>query len=150
VTIGFTGTQKGMTTQQEETVLYLLTPTASAQEEFHHGDCVGADLQAAEIAHGLGYKIISHPPINDSRRGWYEHNDVILPPKEYMLRNEDIADASETMIATPSTYGERNHSGTWATIRRARARKRLIYIVWPDGLYRIEQPDGSVKNGESP
>lgn len=70
--VGFTGTQLGMTGFQIEELTKLLMATTITQ--FHHGDCIGADEQAHEIAKALGIPVAIHPPINPSKRafckGW--------------------------------------------------------------------------------
>ena len=42
--IGFTGTQKGMTTAQAYSFIELIS--GMEIDEFHHGDCIGADYNA--------------------------------------------------------------------------------------------------------
>jgi hypothetical protein len=126
--IGFTGTSRGMTEPQRKTVAELLEPGA----EFHHGDCVGADAQAAAIARSFGCKLHCHPPEKMQARA-FVHSDVVAPPKPFLERNHDIVDASELMIATPNTVVEVLRSGTWATIRYARRKQTPLLIVWPDG-----------------
>jgi hypothetical protein len=45
---------------------------AGSSGELHHGDCVGADSEAHDIADACGYNIVLHPPTNYSERAWCE------------------------------------------------------------------------------
>lgn len=98
---------------------------------FHHGDCVGSDSMAHELASLRGFDIVVHPPTDPKHRA-HRIGDVEEDPRPYLERNHAIVDAVSTMIATPDGE-ERLRSGTWATVRYARKRKRAIYIVFPAG-----------------
>jgi hypothetical protein len=139
VKLGFTGTQEGATLKQVEAFSkffgkYLV-------DEFHHGDCVGADAQAHSIACSWHTKnIIIHPPIKTVKRAYCEklytfdekHTTiVILEPKDYLDRNKDIVDACDVLIACPKTSKEELRSGTWSTVRYARKRNKKIIILEP-------------------
>ena len=132
--IGFTGTQFGMTTRQCDTIVSLLKEQKPI--EAHHGDCIGADKDFHIIATYLGIKIIIHPPVISYKRAYCEGN-VILPEKSYLVRNHDIVDSCDEMIACPKGYKEELRSGTWATVRYAMKVRKSITIVFPDG--RIEK-----------
>lgn len=134
--VGFTGTQKGMTTDQRDVLTNLLVCSNST---FHHGDCVGADEEADAIARKAGFRIHLHPPINDSKRAFCGNaDDMREPPKPYMERNEDIVAVSGILFATPSGPEDQNpRSGTWATIRRAIKRGIVVIIIMPDGSARL-------------
>jgi hypothetical protein len=106
--------------------------------EFHHGDCKGADVQAATIAYKLGYYIECHPPINPKHRGWFEHNDLINPEYGYIIRDQHIVNDTRILIACPHTPYEIVRSETWTTVRYARTLKRPIYIIKPDGTVEHE------------
>ena len=69
--IGFTGTRYGMTVAQRRTLRSLLANGAG--REFHHGDCVGADAEAHDIAVALGIEPVIHPPVIDILRAmsWF-------------------------------------------------------------------------------
>ena len=128
--IGFTGTQNGMTEAQivsvTDTLLWL------DKLEFHYGDCLGADVQAAEIAKEQGYIIVGHPPINEYKRAFF-FNNMTRTAKTFIERNHDIVDAVEVLIAAPKTAREQHRSGTWATIRYAKRNDVKIIIINPDG-----------------
>lgn len=133
--VGFTGTQKGMTNLQERTTRRILSRLLVKWEgkgRFHHGDCIGADAQAHQIAKDLGYIIVGHPPREYSKRAFCEF-DESEEPGEYLFRNTRIVVTSEILIAAPREYTERQRSGTWSTVRRARKRQKPIFLVFPDG-----------------
>jgi hypothetical protein len=137
--IGFTGTQQGMTGIQAFLLKCELVYTANC--EFHHGDCVGADAHAHAIASAHAFKVVIHPPIKCNKRAWCKGANVtVLPTKDYIARNHDIVDATDMLIATPKTEAEELRSGTWATVRYARKQGKPVVIVYPSG--RIERERG--------
>ena len=129
--VGFTGTQTGMTSEQEKTVGKLLKEIKPS--EFRHGDCIGSDFQAHTIAKKLGIRIVVHPPLNSVKRAGAPEPDEIMPKKEYLERNRDIVDASDILIATPESKEGAHRSGTWATVRYAMREKKPVILVFPDG-----------------
>ena len=140
--IGFTGTRSGMTKAQKES-FYKLIDSISVKE-FLHGDCVGSDEEAhnmihelIEVAKGEDIKIVGHPPKYQKYRAFCKCH-VLLKPKEYLDRNKDIVDSSEILIAVSSTDKEKLRSGTWSTIRYARKKNKLIYIILPNGNIKKE------------
>jgi len=131
LTVGFTGTRRGMTDAQEEVVRRILIerkPTLA-----RHGDCIGADATFHRICIELGIQVILHPCTLRDQRAFCEGANNVLPEKPPLDRNHDIVNASDFMIATPAEYQDVLRSGTWATIRYARSKKRL-YIIRPDRL----------------
>lgn len=154
IVIGFTGPREGLTDEQRAALQLVLetsmavhdiytvgeTPEAPA---FHHGDCVGADAQAHEIARAVGWVIIIHPPENDSQRAFCglmgEEVELMRKPLPYLERNKQIVEHSKLLIACPGTMEELLRSGTWSTVRYARDRRRQwrnqyrILVIWPNG-----------------
>lgn len=132
---GFTGTSKhDMAPRQLKSVRDLLWPI----NVLHLGDCIHADAQAYEEAVGLGIKTIGHPPKDGKKRAFLEYDEE-REPKDYLLRNLDIAmEGVDGLIAAPSGFVEELRSGTWSTVRRARKLRRHIWIVLPDGKVRVE------------
>jgi hypothetical protein len=128
--IGFTGTQKGMTTEQKMTVADLLC--SYSVSEAHHGDCVGADSEFHDVCHELQIKIVIHPPSNPRKRS-RRIGEEIRPEKPYIERNHDIVNETEVLIAVPKEFEEQLRSGTWATVRYAYKVGRKIIVVFPDG-----------------
>jgi hypothetical protein len=130
--IGFTGTQAGMSEHQKETLRRILTAAVLSSGDpvmFHHGDCTGADAEAHEIALSVECGIIIHPPMRRIKRAYCQGANEIHPPKEYILRNHDIVDASIGLIAAPKSNQEELRSGTWATIRYARKMNKRVILL---------------------
>lgn len=141
IRVGFTGTQQGMTDEQKARVDLLLAELTHDAVEFHHGDCVGADEEAHDIADNHSVDIVIHPPDNDSKRAFCTGGEV-MEPKPYLERNRAIVDATSILIACPNG-SERMRSGTWATVRYARTKiyargNQLTYIVTPSGEIKRE------------
>lgn len=133
--VGFTGTQKGMTLEQKAELEHILLGCLLEVifgSSFHHGDCVGADAEASDIARNLEYRIICHPPLESSKRA-FTASDFEFPKKSYLDRNRDIVNACEILIAAPKENKEVLRSGTWATIRYARKNKVPVIIIAPKG-----------------
>jgi hypothetical protein len=137
ISIGFTGTQKGMTEKQKTTFEELIRKVSARKDAvcFHHGDCVGADYEAANIVHNLGIPnlIVCHPPINEKSRAFFAFNTIINQAKEYLVRNKDIVNESEVLIGCPKEFKEVRRSGTWSTIRYALKMGKRVYVIYPDG-----------------
>lgn len=138
--IGFTGTSESVTPAQLLTLRSLATIFyKEGYRDFSHGDCIGADAIAHEVFYSMGYNITIHPPSNGKKRALCKGKGVtILPPRPYMERNQNIVDQSDVLIGAPKDTKEVIRSGTWATIRRARKRKMMILIIWPDGMVSYE------------
>jgi hypothetical protein len=133
--VGFTGTNRGMSEDQKTQVEELLKKLFSEGfTDFHHGLCVGADQQAAEIAKRLGYRVIAHPglardPSNLLYRSDFTGNDETREAKPFVKRDHDIVDETDRMIAAPLTKQEQVRSGTWSTVRYARRQKKEIALI---------------------
>ena len=106
--------------------------------EFHHGDCIGADDEAATIAYEEGCSIVVHPgypkgkPEDTTFRAFNPHSETILPAKEFLARDHDIVNIADHMIAAPHTEKELVRSGTWTTVRYARKANKGISFVFTD------------------
>lgn len=132
--VGFTGARNGMTSKQWERVYALLHE--AVPDQFHHGDCVGADAQAHDIAEELEIYIVAHPPDIARGRAWRTVTaDEERPTAAYLKRDHDIVDETDELIACPKGFTEERRSGTWATIRYAKRSNKKVTIVWPDGSY---------------
>ena len=138
--IGFTGTQNGMSGLQYEAVRKLLESLEWNAErrrstEFHHGDCIGADVEAARVSAVLGMRLIVHPPLNEAKRAFHRSDNCeVRKPKPYLDRNRDIVNECELLIAAPSSVDEQLRSGTWSTVRYARKCEKPTIIIDPYGV----------------
>ena len=146
--IGFTGTRFGMTIEQEQCIINAVASVKSEGNlghglkrlEFHHGVCVGSDEKFHKIVvkAGFGDNIIKHPPINDYLMSKTCIEGIFLEPKPFLERDDDVIKAVEIMLATPHEEYEIMRSGTWATIRHARKKKKPIFIIFPNGEVSIQ------------
>ena len=139
--IGFTGNRQGFTSAQNKTMGKIFTSLSAQVEEAHHGDCVGSDLDFHFFVRNNlkgSVQIVVHPPINSKLRAFCP-GDKILDQKEYLIRNKDIVDQADLIIATPAEFKEKIRSGTWSTIRTARRCKKPLIIVFPNGKMQIER-----------
>ena len=126
--IGFTGTRKGMSPFQKESLRYRLSRLRKHFTWFHHGDEAHADCEAAAIAKELGYLIAVHPPTDKKSVGnWL--GDFSYSEAPYLDRNRGIVNHSACLIAAPQTMCEELRSGTWYTVRYARKIDRPITIL---------------------
>lgn len=128
--IGFTGTRNGMTEEQSAAardLILSLQPT-----EAHLGDCVGADTEFYTLLkeHAPGCRLHGHIPDQDSARAHLQYS-IVHPPKPYLVRNRDIVDSSDILIAAPAGRQEQLRSGTWATVRYARKMGKQIMFLYP-------------------
>jgi hypothetical protein len=144
--VGFTGTRKGMNERQLDQLTLMLQALRTGDvggghggaaypplgsNVFHFGGAHGADLAARKVAKPLGYDINWHPaPGVDLAKLvqlGYDDIDVLMaetwhevfPP---LVRNHHIVNAAEVLVAAPHVDAEELRSGTWATIRYARAK----------------------------
>jgi len=140
--VSFTGTSRGMTTEQKAALGHLLTQLQPT--EIHHGDCVGADTECAEIAASLVSrpKIVAHPGknANANEHGLLassQHNDEVLAPMTHFARNRKLVDLlvgpDDLLLATPFDSQPVTLGGTAYTIAYCQKRARKLVIVWPDG-----------------
>lgn len=147
--IAFTGTRKGLTAAQHEKLGEVIRLIAPEQIEAHHGLCEGADDSFHELVEELykagDRKIVGHPP---SDKKYYSHNacDEMWAAKGYLVRNHDIVDQAEILIACPKGK-ESLRSGTWATVRYANQRRKPVTIIWPNGS--VEESDGKSDKREA-
>ncbi|MBW2079094.1 MAG: hypothetical protein JRI71_16385 [Deltaproteobacteria bacterium] len=133
--VGFTGTQKGMTSQQKGSIMDLMRELGPV--EVHHGDCIGADEEFNGISTSMDIAVVLHPPKKRLKRAYCAGTVIdVRKPREYLLRNKDIVRDSDVLIAAPRQFYEpsgRSKGGTWATVGYARNKGMPIYIVYPDG-----------------
>ena len=126
--LGFTGTRDGMSLKQFSAITTLLQETTPS--EVHHGGCKGADAGFHAVARKLGIWIILHPPVITKYQVILTANEV-RAVKPYLVRNHNIVDEVEGLVACPAQRQEVLRSGTWATIRYARKKGIPINIIFP-------------------
>jgi hypothetical protein len=126
---GFTGTREGMPRVQKIRVAFLLM----SYDWLHHGDCIGADAQAHNLALAMDMKVSIHPPTVDTLRAWCRDAHLVWPARPYLIRDRDIVDICSRLIAAPKSSEEDPRSGTWTTIRYAMKVGRATSIVLPNG-----------------
>jgi len=132
--IGFTGTREGMTIAQLAALTEMLR---GSNATLHHGDCVGADAEAHDIADAVGLTIVIHPPDNLELRA-FKLGRYIWGPLPYLERNREIVRCADYLIAAPAEDTEQARGGTWHAVRYARKRRKSIVIIWPNGVVRRE------------
>jgi hypothetical protein len=126
--LGFTGTRTGMTDWQKRRLRQFLRHFRP--DEFHHGDCVGADAQAHKLVRETlpDCTIVIHPGDIPNLRANCK-GDITLSVLPCLHRNTLIVSATDEMVAAPETDEEQQRSGTWATIRRARAVAKRVELL---------------------
>lgn len=129
---GFTGTRRGMTAAQK---IALEDYLSEGDGEFHHGDCVGADSEAHDIANSFGYAIVIHPPRDYKLRAWCEVPDHMMRPEDtHFSRNRSIVHDTVALIAAPYEAEEQPRGGTWYTIKYARKMGKTVVLILPTGI----------------
>lgn len=128
--VAFTGTQEGMTKLQRKafrTLLWEMEPKVLI-----HGDCIGADAQAHDIAVKFEIEVWIRPCWIRAKRAFKE-GKLLADPEDPIERNHKMVDQSHAVIGCPKQVEPQLRSGTWATLRYARKRDSLRWIVYPDG-----------------
>ena len=140
--IGFTGTREGMAWPQYFTLTGILLELLDEDPVFTHGDCLGADAEAAEIARALGYQALVQP-CDIARMRAHVDGLVVLAPLPPLERNKNIVDFCDILLACPKEEKEKKRSGTWSTVRYARRTWTQHYIIYPGGnlFHRTYQGD---------
>lgn len=129
--IGITGTREGMTEWQFKEVRKVLSELRG--DSFHHGDCNGVDVQAADIAKSLGYTIVCYPPKSTEEQGHFG-GDVVHAPAGYLERDRAIVDACDVLIVVPKQMEWQPKGGTWYTHDYAKKTGKPFSVIWPEPL----------------
>lgn len=130
---GFTGTRTQLSAFQRANLMTFLAE--NKPEQFHYGDCTGADYEGFVLATALRLYTVSHPPSVPKYRMFTTANEE-RPKKPYLVRNLDIVKETDYLIACPREDREplsRVGSGTWTTVEYARHWSRPLVLLWPDG-----------------
>ncbi len=144
--IGFTGSRKGLTTDQQEALRQqlreLLEEHREEEIEGHHGDAIGADAQFHALCQELSVPVVIHPSRNQSERAFCPGAKVTHPAREFRDQSEAIVNVCQVLIAAPDGFKERvRGSGTWMTVRAARRAEKTIVFCYPDGTRETEVED---------
>lgn len=127
--VGITGTREGMNEHQFAQVQEFLSQFP-AGTEFHHGDCVGVDVEAAMVARELGYRIIAHPgPAGDLQAG--HDSDEIREHLTHFKRNRNIVDETDMLMVVPLQNKHQSFGGTWYTHDYAVKKNKPVTIFYP-------------------
>ena len=127
--IGITGTRSGMNAEQSSSLRYHLSRFAHVTE-FHHGDCVGVDDQAATIANNMDIQTVCHPPVDESLRA-HHNSTVILEQKNHFARNRNIVDSVDLLFVVPYQDEWQSRGGTWYTHDYAKKKGVETFTIWP-------------------
>lgn len=153
INVSFTGSRRGISSRQQCSLDMLIDSILHTYNEvtFHHGDCMGADAEFHKTIYSVCYRYHSYMvakhkyvyiqlyPSTSPTRAFCDKEVVIscvkdiigvdvFAPKQPLVRNVDIVNASNFLIACPNR-GEVIRSGTWSTIRRAREAGKSIMIL---------------------
>ena len=131
--IGITGTRSMLNASQKDRIQKFLQNYYTHGSELHHGDCIGADAEVADIAKRLGYKIICHPPIKNELRAFHS-SDLTNVPQSYFARNRAIVDQTEHLIVAPFQDEWQPNGGTWYTHDYAKKKNKPLTIFYPNIL----------------
>ena len=119
-----------MSPNQFDRLVILLTDLEPT--EAHHGDCTGADDIFHQICLELKIPVVLHPPKNLTKCA---HNWATCiasrVAKDYLVRNHDIVDESDELIAVPGEKTEQLRSGTWATYRYGKKTGKTVHLITP-------------------
>ena len=131
VKIGVTGTRSGMNSEQKAKINEYIAEMSVSSLEIHHGDCVGVDIEFAEMFRNIsGAVIVCHPPVKNELRAWHK-SDIILEPKSHFARNRDIVDACDVLFVVPYQTSHQSTGGTWYTHDYAVKKGVPVIVIWP-------------------
>ena len=117
ITIGVTGTQSGMTSEQKEKFkqfLYWRKFWEETTVDLIHGEAEGVDVEAAGIANDLGIRV-STP---ETKTG-------------HFARNREIVDRCDVLVVIPWQDEWQSEGGTWYTHDYAEKKGVDIVTIWP-------------------
>tara|TARA_Y100000310_G_scaffold277835_1_gene295885 strand:- start:1114 stop:1527 length:414 start_codon:yes stop_codon:yes gene_type:complete len=130
--LSFTGTRQGMNDRQKAQLRCRLE--RGDVEVLIHGDCIGADKDADDIAIALGITRHIYPSdIPLTRAHCAQRGAVNMePPGAPLDRNIVIAHRGDELFAASGHTVEQVRSGTWHCVRTARKFGRPVTVAWPD------------------
>jgi hypothetical protein len=131
VKLAFTGTRHGMTLFQKDQLRARLEE--GDVDVLIHGDCIGADADADQIAAELGIPREAHPSDISNTRAWCGDRGAtnMGPPRHPLDRNVTIAHRGDELFAAPRGMVEEVRSRPWHCVRVARRLDRKVAVAWP-------------------
>lgn len=138
--IAFTGTRKGLTTYQLGALQGWALDWFSAGSRIMHGMAIGADAEFHRMLRrtfGSAADIEGWPSDIKSQRDDLLSVDTRREPMRPLLRNLQIIQRADVLLAAPAEMEEQQRGGTWSTIRAARRRGMTeengkLEIFWPE------------------
>lgn len=138
--VGFTGTRRGMTEAQRQAFDEWICSQPDITE-FHHGDCIGSDDEAADILYEIRHgedpgppiKVVCHPPVDTTHRAGNLCYDDIREPLTHFARNRAIVNETDVLVVCPCDMEHQPRGGTWYTHDYAQKKGKRIVIIWPNG-----------------
>ena len=131
--IAFTGNRYGLKEDQQKEIIKIFDTYQNIT--VMHGDCVGADTDFHNLCveykktRQIQIQIHIFPPIDNKLRA-FNNGDLIMSPKPYLKRNEDMVKKCDILIACPTNKDkEVLRSGTYATIRKAIKLNKTIHLL---------------------
>lgn len=140
IVVGFTGTRRGLTVEQRIALRHAFSNIERGvlgDVTLVHGGCVGADAEAHEEALDHCFAIEIYPsdiPSMYAKELAYDAM-VVHEPRPPLVRNRLIVERCTYLIACPGEPVEQLRSGTWATVRYARAAGKRVWLGLPDGSF---------------
>jgi hypothetical protein len=136
--IGFSGTRKGITAHQKESIrrIFFYGEKDLSSVVIHHGGCTGADKEFHWIVRPYNPARIFVHPSNAPRYQAYCPADpptvFRFPEAPLLVRNKDIVDSVDVLLYAPETSFEQRVGEMWFTVRYARKVGLEIYQLLPD------------------
>lgn len=147
--IGFTGTRDKVTRiQKERLAAFLYNMSLHRYDRLFHGGAENADEEAHNLAQQFSYSIEIFPCNGDRRHYWLDRKvkngeaTLIHATNKPLDRNRVIAERCNYLVAVPYQMDEIQRSGTWATVRYAREKRKSLTIIFPDGTIKEERRNG--------
>ncbi len=135
----FTGSQQNPTYEQRKALYNLfLELIDNGFHTMHNGDCIGSDSVAWNLWVGIGVLFdeyiwtVGHPPDIQKKRAFNRY-DKYRPEKPYLVRNKNMVNEGQLLVACPDGFEPKLRSGTWSTIRYAQKKGKPVIFVYPDG-----------------
>jgi predicted Rossmann fold nucleotide-binding protein DprA/Smf involved in DNA uptake len=134
-TIAFTGARR-LAPADVDVVLAVVAALPDGIRVLH-GACVGADALVGRAAYERGLGVHAILPALDEythvqwARYCHSHEQLAPSPEPYRARNQRLVALCDRLIAFPAwpeVDGRSRRSGTWMTIRLARAAGRPVAI----------------------